>query len=76
MQYIFRDTAIRVTPHTGVWIETSIASIVSSESRVTPHTGVWIETDFRNYAELKPTVTPHTGVWIETEDVHKSIRGN
>ena len=34
----------RVTPHTGVWIETVSLHSTISELRVTPHTGVWIET--------------------------------
>ena len=33
-----------VTPHTGVWIETSHKLSESSCAEVTPHTGVWIET--------------------------------
>ncbi len=34
----------QVTPHTGVWIETSSFWMRSARSAVTPHTGVWIET--------------------------------
>ena len=34
----------RVTPHTGVWIETSFELNLTDEVIVTPHTGVWIET--------------------------------
>ena len=34
----------RVTPHTGVWIETPLPFDNTLPSCVTPHTGVWIET--------------------------------
>ena len=34
----------RVTPHTGVWIETYRNAIRCIYFDVTPHTGVWIET--------------------------------
>ena len=33
-----------VTPHVGVWIETSTVLIVFAHTEVTPHVGVWIET--------------------------------
>ena len=35
----------KVTPHTGVWIETSMMLKMLMMYFVTPHTGVWIETD-------------------------------
>ena len=35
-----------VTPHVGVWIETSASLILHSLALVTPHVGVWIETVF------------------------------
>ena len=38
-----KDTSI-VTPHVGVWIETSVISSFRTEEGVTPHVGVWIET--------------------------------
>ena len=37
-----------VTPHVGVWIETSLSQLVTHAWAVTPHVGVWIETDNRN----------------------------
>ena len=33
-----------VTPHVGVWIETTYATLARSRHAVTPHVGVWIET--------------------------------
>ena len=33
-----------VTPHVGVWIETSKKSQINVIITVTPHVGVWIET--------------------------------
>ena len=33
-----------VTPHVGVWIETSHKQGIYRMSGVTPHVGVWIET--------------------------------
>ena len=33
-----------VTPHVGVWIETSINCVEHINLFVTPHVGVWIET--------------------------------
>ena len=33
-----------VTPHVGVWIETSKTEFIIEETTVTPHVGVWIET--------------------------------
>ena len=33
-----------VTPHVGVWIETSQTSFLTRKPNVTPHVGVWIET--------------------------------
>ncbi len=33
-----------VTPHAGVWIETSRSCPLAIEDPVTPHAGVWIET--------------------------------
>ena len=40
MNYMFS-----VTPHVGVWIETSTHRLVEhGRPRVTPHVGVWIET--------------------------------
>ena len=35
---------IRVTPHAGVWIETSDWWANNHQDTVTPHAGVWIET--------------------------------
>ena len=35
---------MRVTPHMGVWIETSSYMLVLPQALVTPHMGVWIET--------------------------------
>ena len=35
---------LRVTPHTGVWIETVFEVCNCAFEFVTPHTGVWIET--------------------------------
>ena len=35
---------IHVTPHVGVWIETSGSIRLSTGRDVTPHVGVWIET--------------------------------
>ena len=35
---------VRVTPHTGVWIETRASLLQPNFLSVTPHTGVWIET--------------------------------
>ena len=37
-------TELCVTPHTGVWIETSVLLRAFLWRKVTPHTGVWIET--------------------------------
>ena len=34
----------KVTPHTGVWIETLMLVLTLIWFTVTPHTGVWIET--------------------------------
>ena len=33
-----------VTPHAGVWIETSLMAQMAILIKVTPHAGVWIET--------------------------------
>ena len=33
-----------VTPHVGVWIETTSEELQPDEEQVTPHVGVWIET--------------------------------
>ena len=38
-----------VTPHVGVWIETSQKVDMEMEYVVTPHVGVWIETHDGNY---------------------------
>ena len=38
------DGGLGVTPHTGVWIETSYKGKSVKTETVTPHTGVWIET--------------------------------
>ena len=35
---------VDVTPHTGVWIETTPNGKEHKKQHVTPHTGVWIET--------------------------------
>ena len=44
-EYIKEQKCSRdVTPHAGVWIETSLPSEVAEKSVVTPHAGVWIET--------------------------------
>ena len=55
-----------VTPHVGVWIETTLIPLASIQSRVTPHVGVWIETLCSIYLLNFSSVTPHVGVWIET----------
>ena len=56
-----------VTPHVGVWIETSNIMRAYKNIVVTPHVGVWIETNplWLRLAGLS-FVTPHVGVWIET----------
>ena len=33
-----------VTPHVGVWIETTSVGFVCIQRLVTPHVGAWIET--------------------------------
>ena len=38
-----------VTPHVGVWIETSKRMSISQRPCVTPHVGVWIETQQTDY---------------------------
>ena len=43
------ESANMVTPHVGVWIETTIVVDDLFHFAVTPHVGVWIETT------LKPT---------------------
>ena len=35
---------LTVTPHVGVWIETSNGKPRIQHHKVTPHVGVWIET--------------------------------
>ena len=41
----------RVTPHVGVWIETTTDGVVKEVFvEVTPHVGVWIETPFLRYS--------------------------
>ena len=55
-----------VTPHVGVWIETSSLLIITAWIGVTPHVGVWIETRLRSSSSRRASVTPHVGVWIET----------
>lgn len=35
---------LTVTPHRGVWVETSECRALSYRRRVTPHGGVWVET--------------------------------
>ena len=55
-----------VTPHVGVWIETSIQQQEQIPCQVTPHVGVWIETYHRLCPNIRDEVTPHVGVWIET----------
>ena len=61
-----RNNAISVTPHAGVWIETTESFCSVLLSLVTPHAGVWIETiQFQRHWHQK-YVTPHAGVWIET----------
>ena len=55
-----------VTPHVGVWIETSASHLFTRLTSVTPHVGVWIETPYSEKQYLTNTVTPHVGVWIET----------
>jgi len=51
------ETGIKVTPHTGVWIETSKIHIIATLRAVTPHTGVWIETELA--ALLFPSTISH-----------------
>ena len=41
---------VRVTPFTGVWIETQERIVLLFRFRVTPFTGVWIETIKRKNA--------------------------
>ena len=55
-----------VTPHVGVWIETTLQSHTDTGLHVTPHVGVWIETCLRIRITRLRMVTPHVGVWIET----------
>ena len=55
-----------VTPHVGVWIETSFVKPKGIVRVVTPHVGVWIETGQIIYHTPTGVVTPHVGVWIET----------
>ena len=57
---------IPVTPHVGVWIETSNDPTVVLFVGVTPHVGVWIETRNNLCIFVIISVTPHVGVWIET----------
>ena len=56
-----------VTPHVGVWIETSDEMYSRGYTGVTPHVGVWIETLTRRRSPKHFEVTPHVGVWIETD---------
>jgi len=55
-----------VTPHAGVWIETTCGIRQQQQALVTPHAGVWIETLFQKHLSSRFFVTPHAGVWIET----------
>ena len=43
-------TDFYVTPHVGVWIETSNDFVKLLISVVTPHVGVWIETQMKQRA--------------------------
>ena len=60
----------RVTPHVGVWIETTNMDEVKGKAGVTPHVGVWIETIEDLPIMRFHKVTPHVGVWIETGLLH------
>ena len=62
-----------VTPHVGVWIETSSSRYVTFDNVVTPHVGVWIETQYVSLVGTIPEVTPHVGVWIETNSKHQAL---
>ena len=67
-----------VTPHAGVWIETSKSIQPQPARLVTPHAGVWIETGAAADLLNANIVTPHAGVWIETAhcsgDVYKKFK--
>ena len=64
MQQRVKD--VDVTPHVGVWIETSASHLFTRLTSVTPHVGVWIETTVTSTNITITNVTPHVGVWIET----------
>ena len=70
----FRD--ITVTPHTGVWIETSRTKLGCIVKPVTPHTGVWIETTsiFIPPYNLKPS-PPIRGCGLKPFHGSPPIRG-
>ena len=48
-----------VTPHTGVWIETSVKMTLGVYTHVTPHTGVWIETKNKELIVVTQRHAPH-----------------
>ena len=60
-----------VTPHAGVWIETTEPKNAKTTYGVTPHAGVWIETPERWPLVRSIDVTPHAGVWIETQPLSR-----
>ena len=49
-----------VTPHAGVWIETSTTILLKMMSTVTPHAGVWIETWWFKAIGFDNTESPPT----------------
>ena len=51
-------TDFYVTPHVGVWIETSNDFVKLLISVVTPHVGVWIETWGHDDQELPHSHSP------------------
>ena len=61
------DAGGRVTPHTGVWIETdAFRKCPSADFWSRPTRACGLKRITIEAKDAKEAVTPHTGVWIET----------
>ena len=56
---------MEVTPHVGVWIETSSLYAFSNSAAVTPHVGVWIETIHDLYCQSQKRSPPMWGCGLK-----------
>ena len=59
-----------VTPHAGVWIETTCSGRCGFRTLSLPTRECGLKHPVKTYIVNDTEVTPHAGVWIETAALH------